>query len=66
LQTVIVILSDRIPFVFMATGALYGGGAKAVQYVGNHIIPIQITGNFSIHLGFRHLHVSDKIPWPCR
>ena len=52
--------------MFMATGTLNGGGTKAVKYIGNHIIPIQITGDFSIHLGFRHFHMSNKIPWPCR
>ena len=50
----------------MATGTLNGGGTKTIKYIGNHIIPIQITGNFSIHLGFRNFHVSDKIPWSCR
>ena len=52
--------------MFMATGTLYGGGTKTVEYIGNNIIPIQVAGDFSIHLGLRHFHVSDKIPWSCR
>ena len=42
--------SDR-PCVH-GNGHTDGGGTKAIEYIGNHIVPIQITGNFSIHLGF--------------
>ena len=64
LQTVIVILPNRIPLMLMTTGTLDRGGTKTVEDIGYHIIPIQITCHFTISLGFRYFHMPDKIPWP--
>lgn len=49
--------------MIVTSRALDGHAAERVQSARHHVIPIKIACDFAIKFGFRHFHMSDKVPW---
>ena len=62
LQSVVVLLCDRIEFVVVAASALNGHTAECIQRIGHHVIAVEIASHLAVNLCLRDFHVTDVIP----
>ena len=56
------LLPDRVAFVLVATGALDGHGAKGVEDVGDHVVPVQVAGHLAVDFRLGYFGMSYVIP----
>ena len=62
LQTVIIIRADGIEFMIVALGAMHGHGAECIQRVGDHVVAVEVTGDFAIDFFLSDFGVTDEVP----
>ena len=62
LQTVIMLLRERIELVIVTSRTLNRDAAKSVQGSGHHVITIKVASDLTIVFCFRNFHVTDEIP----
>ena len=63
LQTVIIICADGVEFMIVALGAMHGHGTECIQRVGDHVIAVEVTGDFAIDFLLSDFGVTDQVPW---
>ena len=62
LEAVVILLRDGIEFMIMALGAVDGETGKRADRVRDHVVAVEVSGDFPVGFGLRHFGVADEIP----
>ena len=65
LETVIVLLLDRIELMVVAAGALGGRGEEGSGRIRDHVVTVEGTGDLAIEFGLGEFGVPDEVPRAC-
>ena len=62
LEAVVILLRDGIEFMIMALGAVDGETGKRADGVRDHVVAVEVSGDFPVGFGLGHFGVADEIP----
>ena len=48
--------------MIVALGAMHGHGAECIQRVGDHVVAVEVTGDFAIDFFLSDFGVTDQVP----
>ncbi len=58
------LLGEWVELVMMTSGTLNRNTAERIERITDHVVAVEIAGNFAVDFRFRNFHMPDEIPRP--